>query len=47
MERNVKVTIHTDCVVKDKKEVQKILDRVSKIISNSYVRRMKEGVLNA
>lgn len=44
MERNVKVTIHTDHVVQDKQEIRKILDRVSKIISGSYVRRMKEGV---
>lgn len=41
MERNVKVTIHTDHIVQDKKEIQKILDRVSKIISSSYVRQMK------
>ena len=41
---NAKVTIHTDCVVKDKEEVQKILDRVSKIIRDSYVRQMKGGV---
>jgi hypothetical protein len=40
----VKVTIHKDYVIQDKEEVQKILDRVSKIISGSYVRRMKEGV---
>jgi hypothetical protein len=40
----VTVTIHNDYVIQDKKEVQKILDRVSKIISGSYVRRMKEGV---
>ena len=44
MKRNVKVTVHSDYVIQDKKEIQKILDRVSKIISNSYVRQMKEGV---
>lgn len=43
MERNVKVTIHNDYVIQNKEEIQKILDRVSKIISGSYVRRMKEG----
>ena len=43
MERNVKVTIHNDYVIQDKEEVQKILDRVSKIISGSYVRQMKGG----
>ena len=43
MKHNVKVTIHNDCVIQDKEEVQKILDRVSKIISGSYVRQMKEG----
>ena len=41
---NVKVNIHNDYVIQDKEEVQKILDRVSKIISGSYVRQMKEGV---
>jgi hypothetical protein len=44
MKHNLKVTIHNDYVVQDKEEVQKILDRVSKIISGSYVRQMKEGV---
>ena len=44
MKHNVRVTIHNDYVIQDKKEIQKILDRVSKIISGSYVRQMKEGV---
>ena len=43
MKRNVKVTIHDDYVIQDEQEVQKILDRLSKIISGSYVRQMKVG----
>lgn len=44
MKMKVKVTIHNDFVIQNKEEIQKILDRVSKIISGSYVRQMKEGV---
>ena len=44
MKHNVTVTIHNNYVIQDKEEIQKILDRVSKIISGSYVRQMKEGV---
>ena len=36
------VRICTDCVVCDPKEVQKILDRVSNIISKSYIRQVNE-----
>lgn len=44
VKHNVTVTIHNDYVIKNKEEIQKILDRVSKIISNSHVRQMKGGV---
>ena len=44
MKRNVKVIVCDDYVIRDKQEVQKVLDRLSKIISGSYVRQMKEGV---
>lgn len=37
------VKICEDYVVRDPKEVQKILNRVSQIISNSYIRQMKEN----
>lgn len=37
------VSIRTDCVVKDPKKTQEILDRVSRIISNSYKRIQQEG----
>ena len=43
MKRTATVEICTDYVTRDPAEVQKILDRVSDIISKSYVRRMKEG----
>ena len=45
MKHNVKVTIHNDYVLQDKEEIQKILDRVSKIISGSYMRQMKGGAV--
>ena len=38
-----RVIICEDHVVKDPKEIQKILDRVSEIVSASYRRRMEEG----
>ena len=44
MKTKYTVTICTDYVTRDPVEVQKILDRVSDIVSKSYVRRMKEGV---
>lgn len=37
------VEICTDYVTKDPKEVERILNRVSEIISRSYQRRMLEG----
>ena len=40
MKNNVTVIIRNDYIVQDKGEIQKILDRVSKIISGSYVRKM-------
>lgn len=43
MKVNGTVTVCTDYVTRDPAEVQKILDRVSDIVSKSYVRRMKEG----
>lgn len=36
------VRICTDYVVRDPKEVRKILDRVSDIISKSYIRQVNE-----
>ena len=36
------VRICEDYVVRDQEEVQKILNRVSQIISKSYIRRMNE-----
>lgn len=38
-----KVVICTDYVKKDPKEVERILKRVSEIVSDSYARRMTEG----
>ena len=43
MSNKYTVTICTDYVTREPAEVQKILDRVSEIVSKSYVRRMKEG----
>lgn len=37
------VKISEDYIVRDPDEIQKILNRVSKIISNSYIRQMKEN----
>jgi hypothetical protein len=37
------VTVRTDYVTNDLKQTQQILDRVSKIISNSYRRMQQEG----
>ena len=46
VERHMKnkstVRICEDYVVQDQEEVQKILKRVSQIISKSYIRRMNE-----
>jgi hypothetical protein len=39
-----KVTIRNDFIIRDAEEIQKILERVSKIVRGSYDRRMKEGV---
>lgn len=39
MKNTITVIIRDDYVVRDKEEIQKILDRVSKIISGSYVRK--------
>lgn len=36
--KNYTVTIRTDHVVTDPNKVKEILERVSKIISNSYIR---------
>jgi len=38
------VEICTDYVTRDPAEVQKILERVSRIVSGSYVRMQQEGV---
>lgn len=37
------VTVRTDYVTADTERVQQILDRVSKIISGSYIRIQQEG----
>lgn len=37
------VKISEDYIVRDPDEIQNILKRVSKIISNSYIRQMKEN----
>lgn len=37
------VKICTDYVIKDPNKVKEILDRVSKIISNSYIRMQQES----
>ena len=39
------VTIRTDYVTTDPNKVKEILDRVSKIIGNSYIRMQEEGTL--
>ena len=38
-EKKYTVRICEDHVVRDPKKVQEILDRVSKVISNSYIRK--------
>lgn len=43
MKNNVTVIIRDDYIIHDNEEIQKILDRVSKIISGSYVRRSGDG----
>ena len=45
MEKKKKCTVKVcaDYVVKDPKEVKEILERVSRIISNSYKRIQQEG----
>jgi len=45
MGNNYTVTVRTDYVTTDPKKVKEILDKVSKIISNSYIRIQKEGAL--
>ncbi len=45
MGNNYTVTIRTDYVTTDPNKVKEILDRVSKIVSNSYIRIQKEGAL--
>lgn len=45
MENKYTVTIRTDYVISDPKKVKDILERVSKIISESYIRLQKEGSL--
>ena len=40
---NCKITIHHDHVTKNPDDVENILERVSKIISGSYKRRVCEG----
>ena len=42
MKNKSTVRICEDYVVQDQEEVQKILKRVSQIISKSYIRRMNE-----
>ena len=42
MKNKSTVRICEDYVVQDQEEVQKILNRVSQIISKSYIRRMNE-----
>ena len=42
MENKCIVKICEDHVIRDPEEVKKIIDRVSKIISNSYIRQMNE-----
>ncbi len=39
------VTIRNDYVITDSEKVKEILARVSKIISNSYIRIQQEGSL--
>lgn len=41
-EPKVTVKVCTDYIIQDPKEIERILDRVSKIISNSYIRMQKE-----
>lgn len=45
MENKLKYTVKIceDHVIRDPEEIKKILDRVSKIISNSYIRQMNEN----
>ena len=45
MKNKSTVRICEDYVVRDQEEVQKILKRVSQIISKSYIRRMNEKQL--
>ena len=42
-EKNYTVRICEDYVVRDPEKVKQILDRVSKIISNSYIRGKQNG----
>jgi competence transcription factor ComK len=42
-EKKFTVKICEDYVVKDPNKVKEILDRASKIISNSYIRMQQEG----
>lgn len=44
MENKYTVRICTDYVIKDPNKVKEILDRVSTIISNSYIRVQQEGL---
>ena len=38
------VRIHDDCLLKDQKKIQEILDEIAKIYSRAYERKMTEGV---
>ena len=37
------VRIHDDCLQKDQKKIQEILDEIAKIYSRVYERKMTEG----
>ena len=43
VQKKYTVKICTDYITKDPKEVERILERVSNIISNSYRRMQQEG----
>ena len=38
------VRIHDDCLLKDQKKIQEILDEIAKIYARAYERKMTEGV---
>ncbi len=38
------VRIHDDCLLKDQKKIQDILEEIAKIYARAYERKMTEGV---